>query len=345
MNTKVAIVILNWNGEKLLKKFIYSVIKYSESKDSKIYLVDNNSSDNSVAYIKEYHKSIEVIKLEKNYGFAKGYAMALPMIKAQYFVLLNSDVEVTENWLPPIIEFLDQHDEVAAAMPKLISYKEKDKFEYSGAAGGYIDILGYPFCKGRILNEIEKDEGQYDKTDDIFWATGAALVVKSDCYHEIKGLDGDFFAHMEEIDLCWRLKIRGYKIITFPHSKVYHLGGGTLPTESPRKLFYNHRNNLYMLFKNLSQTAFLPVIIIRLILDFISALTYLLQGKPSFFLMVLKAHIHFYGSLTSLLSKRREVNMLRRNTKISGIYKRSIVWDFFISNHKNYNSLNPKSFI
>ena len=250
---KISIVILNWNGEEMLRAFLPSVLVCSSGRDVEVCVADNGSTDASCAMLEEEFPIVRLIRLDENYGFAEGYNRALSQIDAEYVILLNSDVEVTPDWLQPLTEFMDNHPEVAACQPKIMSYKKRDTFEYAGAAGGFIDKLGYPFCRGRIFDVVEKDEGQYDTPLPVFWATGAALMIRLDVYKQVGGLDGRFFAHMEEIDLCWRLRSRGYGIYCIPQSEVYHVGGATLKKENPRKTFLNFRNNLLMLYKNLPE--------------------------------------------------------------------------------------------
>lgn len=246
---KTAVVILNWNGRKFLKKFLPDVIKFSK-KDAEVIVADNASTDDSVAVLKADFPEIRIIENKSNGGFAKGYNQALKLIDAEYYILLNSDIEVTENWINPVIELMESDKNIAACQPKIRSYHEKEKFEYAGAAGGFIDKFGYPFCRGRIFQSLEEDKGQYDDTVEIFWATGAALFIRAELYHKLGGMDDDFFAHMEEIDLCWRLKNEGYKIMYCPKSTVYHVGGGTLPTSSSWKTYLNFRNNFFLIYKN-----------------------------------------------------------------------------------------------
>ncbi len=340
---KVAVVILNWNGKTFLERFLPSVVNYSNDVGVEVWVADNGSTDDSLLFLKENYPTVKIIEFDKNFGFTGGYNRALKQINAEYYVLLNSDIEVTENWINPIIYFMDGHKDVAAAMPKLLSYNDKDSFEYAGAAGGFIDKLGYPFCRGRILNELEKDEGQYDEASEIFWATGASLFVRADIFHSSGGLDEEFFAHMEEIDLCWRLKNFGHKIMYIPQSKVYHVGGGTLPNDNPRKLFLNYRNNLYLLYKNLPKGHFLHVLFFRMVLDGLSAITYLLQGKVSFFIAVIKAHFAFYSTLGAFKKKRNEIAHKRTVNNHNEIFKRSIVFSFFVRNVRKFSGLNTDS--
>ena len=245
---KVAIVILNWNGCEMLRKYLPSVIQYSRE-EATVYVADNASSDDSLEMLREHFPEVKLIVLEKNWGFAEGYNQSLKQIEAEYFLLLNSDIEVTHHWLTPMIEYLDSHQEVAACQPKLLSIFDRDCFEYAGASGGFLDRFGYPFCRGRIFETVESDNGQYDTPADILWATGAALMIRAKDYWQVGGLDARFFAHNEEIDLCWRLRIMGRRIVCLPDSQAYHVGGGTLPKGNPMKTFLNFRNNLTMLYK------------------------------------------------------------------------------------------------
>lgn len=332
---KIAIVILNWNGQKFLKQFLPTVVKHSSFDDTEIYVADNGSSDDSLSFLKNY-PSVKVIAFEKNHGFTTGYNKALSQIKAKYYVLLNSDIEVTPNWLQPIVNFLDNNLEVAAAMPKILDYNKKTHFEYAGAAGGFLDKFAYPFCRGRILDKIEEDKGQYNQVSEIFWATGACLFIRADLFHQLGGLDDDFFAHMEEIDLCWRLKNEGYKIMYIPQSFIYHVGGGTLPNNNPKKIFLNYRNNLFLILKNIPQKKLFKILFTRMVLDGVSSIVYIFQGKFAFFLAVLKAHFAFYTSFKRIKKKRKHTNTC---TKISGIYNKSIVFDYFINKKKNFSDL------
>jgi len=334
---QTAVVILNWNGIKFLEKFLPTVLACSQNAD--IIVADNGSADDSVAFVKANFGAVQVLELGANYGFADGYNRALKLIDYTYFVLLNSDVEVTENWLEPLVNVLKNEPDTAACQPKMLSYANKTAFEYAGAAGGFIDRFGYPFCRGRILNEIENDYGQYNEGTEIFWASGACLVIKSDVYNKMNGFDSGFFAHMEEIDLCWRIWNNGFKIKYVPQSTVYHVGGGTLPNESPFKLYLNFRNNLYMLTKNLPKSKLVSTLIFRMILDGIAGIVYIKNGKFRNFGVILKAHAHFYKALPALLQQRKNLKQL---PTIAHIYKNSILWSFFINRNKTYNELISK---
>ena len=336
---KIAIVILNWNGKRYLTKFLPSIISNSNNDGYCIYIADNGSSDDSVEWLNQNHPGIKIIPHDRNYGFALGYSKALQQIESEYFVLLNSDMEVTPHWLAPIIKTMDNDKSIAACMPKIKSYQNRELFEYAGAAGGFVDKFGYPFCRGRILNIIEKDIGQYDDMREIFWASGACMFLRASAYFEAGGLDADFFAHMEEIDLCWRLKRLGYKIIYSPEVTVYHVGGGTLPNNTPRKIFFNYRNNLFLLFKNLPSDRFLVVLFARIILDCLSSLIYIAQLKTSFFWSVLKAHFAFYGSLRKLLVKRKKFKRMEKVSHPGEIFPKGILISFFIKKQRHFSQL------
>jgi GT2 family glycosyltransferase len=329
----VAVVILNWNGKEILKTFLPSVINYS--KEAELVIVDNGSTDNSLLFIKEEFPQIRVIDNKQNYGFAGGYNKALKEIEADYYVLLNSDVEVSPNWLSPIIELMESDSQIACCQPKLLSYLEKNKFEYAGGAGGFIDHLGYPFCRGRIFNFLEEDKGQYDDSREIFWATGAALFVRASIYKEFNGLDNDFFAHQEEIDFCWRVKNSGYKVYYCPKSVCYHLGGGTLNKTSPFKTFLNFRNNLYLLYKNLPLKKRKRVFFMRFFLDIIASISFLIQGKVGEFNAVYKAYIEFTKTKKQMKQKRKPII----NNNIKEIYSGSIVFSYYAKKKKRFSEL------
>ncbi|WP_026898335.1 glycosyltransferase family 2 protein [Daejeonella oryzae] len=337
---KVAVVILNWNGQAYLQKFLPSVLQ-STYPNLEIIVGDNASGDNSVSFLRDNYPEVKVIQNDQNYGFAGGYNEVLKSVEADYFVLLNSDVEVTSAWLEPVISLMESNPNIAVAQPKLLAFNNKDKFEYAGAAGGYLDKFGYAFCKGRIFDSLEKDHGQYDQPAEIFWASGAAFFIKKSCWIESGGLDEDFFAHMEEIDLCWRLKNSGYIIMYCPDSVVYHVGGGTLNVESPFKTYLNFRNNLVMLQKNLPFKKALLVIFIRFWLDLLSIFKYLSQGNVPNAMAVSKAHFHFLGKL-SINRKKRIKDFSRLNS--AGIYKRSIVWQYFGLGKKYFSELKERDF-
>ncbi|NBC82169.1 MAG: glycosyltransferase [Bacteroidetes bacterium] len=335
---KIAIVILNWNGKSYLEKFLPSVISNSDMPGVSVIVADNASTDDSVRFLQSNFPTVRIIELDNNYGYAGGYARSLKQIEAEYFVLLNSDIEVTDGWLKPIVKFMDGHPKVAACMPKIKAYNQKNSFEYAGAAGGYIDKYGYPFCRGRILKTIETDQGQYNNKSYIFWASGACMFVRSSAYFEIGGLDEDFFVHMEEIDVCWRLQNKGYHIVVIPSVEVFHVGGGTLPNNNPRKLYYNYRNSLYMLYKNLPDKKFRRTILQRILLDYVSSVFYLLQFSGSFFVAVLKAHYHFYKNLKTLRHKRRQWKHPISEFPKS-VYQSSILINFFLKKKRKFSQI------
>ena len=332
---KIAIVILNWNGKSLLERFLPNLVEHSSN--ASIFIADNASTDDSLNFIKKKFPSIKIIINKINNGYAKGYNDALKHINSDYFVLINSDIEVTEKWLSPIINLMDKNTNIAACQPKILDYKNRKKFEYAGASGGFIDNLGYPFCRGRIFNNIEEDKGQYNNATEVFWASGACLFVRSSQFWEVKGFDEDFFAHQEEIDLCWRLKNRGYITMVEPKSLVYHVGGGTLNTESPFKTELNFRNNLFMLFKNLHLSSLFILIPFRLLLDAIAAFTFLKQNKGiQHFLAIPKAHLSFYFEIPKLIAKRRKLNNKRQ---LYGKVKYSILFKNKIKGIKTFSNL------
>lgn len=336
---KTSVVILNWNGKELLGKFLSNVVKYSLSDDCNIYIADNASTDGSCDYVRNNHPEVNILELEENYGFARGYNEALQSIQAEYFVLLNSDVEVGPGWLDPMISYMDDHPEAAACQPKILSYHDRKRFEYAGAAGGLIDKYGYPFCRGRIMNITEEDKGQYDDTRRVFWASGACMLIRSADWKESGGFDRDFFAHMEEIDLCWRLNNRGRQIVFIPGSSVYHVGGGTLPYDSPRKIYYNFRNNLYMLYKNIRGSKRGRTIFIRMVLDGIAALRFALMLNFGAAWNVIRAHIHFHRQKGSLRSKREMTDSKHFEIPPELILNKSLVYSFFIVKKKTYSEL------
>jgi len=337
---KIAVVILNWNGKELLERFLPSVIAYSQH-SAEIIIADNDSSDSSVEFLKQNYPQIRLIQNEKNLGFAKGYNVALKQVEADYYILLNSDIEVTENWIDGIIKLMESDKTIAACQPKILSYKNKNLFEYAGAAGGFIDKLGYPFCRGRIFQSVEEDNNQYDDIREIFWAAGACMFVRADYFHKIEGFDDDFFAHMEEIDLCWRFKNAGYKIFYYPYSTIYHVGGATLNKMSPQKTFLNFRNNLSLIYKNITQKQLRKVLLKRSILDFIAATTFIFSGGFSHFYAVIRAYIAFYKSLKQIKVKRKKITQI----KVKGIYKKSIVKHYHFCKKKVFTQLSETDFL
>lgn len=329
--TKIAVVILNWNGKKFLEQFLPSVIKYSAT--AKIVVADNCSSDDSISFLRAHFPQVTLLELPENYGFAKGYNEALKQIEATYYVLLNSDVEVTENWLTPCINTLDNDSYIGACQPKIKDFRNKSFFEYAGAAGGFIDKYGYPFCRGRIFDVIEEDKQQYDSNIELFWASGACLFIRSSLFHQLGGFDPLFFAHMEEIDLCWRLQKNNFKIMFVHQAVVFHVGGGTLSKVNPKKTFLNYRNNLLMLYKNLPKNKKIGILITRLFLDGLAGIKLLLEGKPSHTFAIIKAHISFY----KLVSQYKTINPT--NKKLAGLYPKSILIAYHIKKQKMFDRL------
>ena len=339
-SSSVAIVILNYNGKKHLETFLPSVVNTSYL-NVKIIIADNGSTDDSLAFLAANYPGITCFQRDTNEGFAGGYNWALALVDADYYVLLNSDVEVTPNWLEPMVLLLDSNLNIAACQPKIKSYSNKDSFEYAGASGGWIDALGYPFSRGRIFDICEKDNGQYDSSEPIFWATGASLFIRSSCFKQVGGLDESFFAHQEEIDLCWRLQRAGYTIMSCPNSIVYHVGGGTLP-RGGRKVFLNFRNNLLMLGKNLPTTELIWKIPMRFCLDAVSAWKGVLQGDFSFFYAIVKAHMSVISIWTrQLLSVDRKRNLTPKKplNELSGVYSGSIIWSHFIKKQTKFSEI------
>lgn len=334
---QTAVVILNYNGAGMLRRFLPSVIKYSP--EASIYVADNGSSDESCDVIRNEFPAVKLMVLDHNYGFAEGYNRALAQVDEEYAVLLNSDVEVTRGWLSPMTQFLDSNPEVAACQPKLLSFKQKDFFEYAGAAGGFIDKWGYTFCRGRIFNTVERDSGQYDDTTDVFWATGAALMIRNEVYKNNGGLDGRFFAHMEEIDLCWRLRSRGYRIACVPQSHVYHVGGATLKKENPQKTYLNFRNNLLMIYKNAPDCQLKKIMLFRKVFDNVAALKFLASGDYAAFKAVRKARRDFKAMRSGYDKARAENMKLAVTTRIPEVLKSSILYKYYLGFKHTYSSL------
>ncbi len=330
---EVAIVILNWNGKKFLEQFLPSVLN-STYKNFRVIIADNASTDNSVSFLQQSYPQVEVIINSSNEGFAKGYNTALKKVQSKYYVLLNSDVEVTPGWIEPIIELMEQDALIAACQPKLLAYHNKQQFEYAGASGGWIDRLGYPFARGRVFENCETDMGQYDEPQECFWASGAALFIRAEVYHKLGGLDEFFFAHQEEIDLCWRIKLSGYKVFTQPASVVYHVGGGTLPKGNSKKTYLNFRNNLLMLYKNLSVAERIKIVPFRFVLDGIAAWKALFGGDGGYFMAIVKAHCHVVRWI--IFQRKQSLFVKNKKNISSGIYKGSIVWDHFIKKKKTF---------
>lgn len=336
---KTALAILNFNGKKHLERFLPSVIKFS-SPDVKIIVGDNCSTDDSVSFLKEHYPAVETVILDQNYGFAEGYNQVLRQIHAEYYFLLNSDVELKEPWAP-MIQYLDHNPGVAAVQPKILSHAQPDHFEHAGAAGGWIDELGYPFCAGRILNKFEEDRGQYDSKCEIFWASGAAMIVRSNLFHELGGFDGDYFAHMEEIDWCWRAKKNGWKIMAIPEIKVYHIGGGTLPYNSERKIFLNFRNNIATLIKNEPAGKLLYVVPYRLFLDTIAMIQFFIKGNVKGSAALIKAYINILKWIPSLIKKRKIIGAQSEGKKFesAGLFHGSLLYQFFILGKKSFSDI------
>ncbi len=331
---KTAIVILNWNGRPMLERFLPSVVKNC-SPDSEVIVADNGSTDDSIDFLHRNYPSLRLILMDRNYGFAEGYNRALAQVDAEYYVLLNDDVEVTPGWTDKVVAIMDADHDIAAAQPKLKMFDQRNRFEYAGGAGGFIDKLGYPFCRGRIFDTIEYDNGQYDGTREVFWATGAALFVRASIWKELGGLDGDFFAHMEEIDFCWRARNKGYKIIATSDAQVYHVGGGTLPKSSPFKTQLNFRNNLAMLYKNLPDKRLHRVLRLRIVLDWIAALSFLAKGNGGEFRAVFKAHKEFRQWKQALSAKRAAI----KPHEVDCVYRHAILVDYHLKGRKFFSDL------
>ncbi len=322
----------------MLQEFLPSVVEHSAS--AQIVVADNGSTDDSVEFLRTNYPQIQLVINDKNYGFAEGYNKALAHVEADYYVILNSDVEVTPNWIEPVVELMESDENIAICQPKLLSHINRENFEYAGGAGGFIDRFGYPFCRGRVFSTLEKDEGQYDDVREVFWATGAAMFVKAPLFHKLGGFDGDFFAHMEEIDFCWRAKNSGYKVMYCPASKIYHVGGGTLPPSSPFKTFLNFRNNFALLYKNLRRISIAYVFPARIVLDYVAAVRFLTEGKPKEFWAVVRAHFAFYRMVPSLTRKRRKMD----HRKVGEIYRGSVVFANFLFKKNKFSMFDEKKF-
>lgn len=332
---RVTIVILNYNGRPFLEKFLPTIIKHSPK--CEIVVADNHSSDNSVEFLYKNHKDIRILEFNQNYGYSGGYNRAIEQLDSDYFIILNSDVEVTENWIEPIISVFESDEKIAAIQPKLLDYKHKDKFEYAGGAGGYIDKLGYPFCRGRIFDAIETDTGQYDDTREVFWATGACFFIRAKLFKRYGGFDETFFAHMEEIDLCWRMKSDGYKVYCCGESVVYHFGGGTLTYGNPRKTYLNFRNSLLVLIKNMPLTELAWKLPARWLIDYVAIINFVLRGHFADGLMVIKAHLYVVGNFISTLKKRRKSK--KRQSNQAGRYPKLLLFDYHIAGVRNFSDL------
>jgi GT2 family glycosyltransferase len=341
---KLAIVLLNWNGKKWLEQFLPNIIAFSNQHD--IIVADNASSDDSIAFLKTNYPQITIIKNNTNGGFAKGYNDALTVIegKYEYYGIVNSDIEVTENWLTPLIQKLDESPTIGAVQPKIKSFNQKNKFEHAGAAGGFIDRNYYPFCRGRIFDSVEEDTGQYDNEKEVFWTSGACMLIRSSIFHQLNGFDADFFAHMEEIDLCWRMKLQGFSLFCVPSSTVFHVGGGTLPYNNPKKTYLNFRNNLFMIHKN-HQGVLFTKILYRLILDGLAGLKFALGFQFSHLFALLKAHISYYKSLSYLNKKRKLIQTTIQQVNNVGSYRANILYSHFFKKIYTFDGLNKRYFV
>ena len=344
VETKAAIVILNFNGRRYLAQFLPIVLEHSPN--AEVIVADNGSDDDSIAFLRKHYPQVRRIELTENLGFAAGYNAALQQVGTDYdyYVLLNSDVEVTPGWLDPLVAMLNKDQTIAAVQPKIRAYDQKESFEYAGAAGGWLDALDYPFCRGRVFAVTEKDEGQYDNAQEIFWATGAALVIRSKLFHDIGGFDGDYFAHLEEIDLCWRLKRAGYKIMVEPKSTVYHIGGGTLGYNTPGKAYLNFRNSLYTILKNEPKGKLLWLLPLRLILDGLAAILFLTEGKFPHIRSIIKAHWTFFPNFGKVLQKRKKTTQLVEAVRIgeanqAGRFAGSIVWRYYALGKRHFSEI------
>ena len=336
---KLAIVILNWNGAEMLRRYLPTVMQYSRD-EAAVYVADNDSKDDSVELLEREFPACRLIRLDRNWGFAEGYNRALSQIEAEYYLLLNSDVEVTHHWLTPMVELMDAHQDVAACQPKLLSISDRDMFEYAGASGGFLDRYGYPFCRGRIFETVEEDNGQYDYQADVLWATGAALMVRSRDYWDAGGLDDRFFAHSEEIDLCWRLRIRGRRVVCLPESYVYHVGGGTLPKSNPMKTFLNFRNNLTMLYKCLPDAELRHVMRWRWLLDYLAAWEMLvLKRNWGDFCAVYRARRAFSHWRKDFEADRRQIQASRVASEIPEQRRFSLLWQYYVKGHRTFSNL------
>lgn len=325
---------MNWNGRELMEKFLPSIVAYS-LEDADIYVADNNSTDDSIAFLKEHYPQVRIIQNKINGGYAKGYNDALKHVDADIYALVNSDIEVTENWLKPIRAAFQEDDKTAVIQPKLLDYKDKSKFEYAGAAGGFVDFMGYPFCRGRIFMSLEQDHGQFNDIADIFWASGACFFIKSEVYHQLGGFDEQYFAHQEEIDLCWRVQNEGYSIKYVGGSEVYHVGGATLQESNPQKTYLNFRNSLFTIAKNVPKRYVFIVIFLRLILDGVAGMKFILELRPVHTWAIIRAHLGFYRHLRKMMSKRRALSFKKTNY----FYCLSIVWEHFILRKKRFSAI------
>ncbi len=337
MMHRLAIAILNFNGRHYLEKFLPGVLSHNEGYP--VYVIDNGSSDDSIQFLRLNFPAVLLITLDKNEGFAGGYNLGLRQIESQFYLLLNSDIEVGPGWLSPLVDFMIAHTDCFACQPKILYYNERNKFEYAGAAGGYVDRLGYPFCRGRIFNNMEYDEGQYNDTREIFWASGACMLVRSSAFWEAGGFDADFFAHMEEVDLCWRLKKGGWKVFYVAESSVNHIGGGTLSARDPKKTYLNFRNNLLMLIKNLDGSEMFRVIPARILLDIMASLKFLVLDSSGDCFAVLKAMWKSYSRFNKEWRKRKSIPAKFKNGELSGVYRKSIIWEYYFKGVRKFSQL------
>ncbi len=340
---KVAVVIIHWNRKNLLEQFLPFLVKSTYS-NLEIVVADNNSDDDSIAFVKTNYPNITIVKNDDNYGYAGGYNHALKHVTADYFVLLNNDIEVTPNWIEPVIDAMEKDKTIAAAQPKMLDYNNRNKFEYAGAGGGYIDVLGYAFCRGRVFDYLEEDLGQYNDTHAAFWATGACMFVRANVFKKLDGFDEHFFAHMEEIDLCWRMQLDGHALVTVPQSVVYHVGGGTLNKQSPQKTYLNFRNNLIMLTKNLPVSTLIWLIPVRSTLDLLSSIFFIMNGLPKYSLAIHKAHSDYFFKFRKWWKLRKINTTFKPFNQLHGVYKGSVVADHFIKKVKYFSELHRNKF-
>ena len=340
--TRVAIVILNWNGQDFLQRFLPKLLEYTPLKEAEIVVADNASTDDSLSFLEENYSNIKLLRLDQNYGFAGGYNKALEHIDVPYFLLLNSDIEVTENWLEPLVLFMDQHKAFAACSPQLLDYYRRDFYEYAGAAGGYIDTFGYTFCRGRIFNRKERVDPGLKDPSEVFWTSGACMLIRSEAFKKAGGFDTHFFAHMEEIDLCWRLRNRGFRLAMVPESAVYHVGGGTLPKSNPFKTYLNFRNNLLMLYKNLPAKQLKRKLFIRKLMDALSVAMFMLSFKLKDIAAIYRAHQHFNKDRKQYRSYREQEASIHGYPDLYDIYKKSVVVDYFLLGRKTFGRLRDK---
>ena len=335
--SRTAIVILNYNGEQLLAKFLPGVVAHASG--AEVIIADNASTDGSVSWVKQNFPQVRLIVLDQNYGFCGGYNRALREVHSDYYLLLNSDIEVTSGWLDPLVKILDTHSDVSAVQPRILSYHQREKFEHAGAGGGFIDSLGYPFCRGRIFDHVETDNGQYNDNCYVFWSSGASMLIRAKSFHQFGGFDEDYFAHMEEIDLCWKLHRDNQRVMYCGSSVIYHVGAGTLAYGSPRKVFLNFRNGLYLFFKHLSLGALITRMPLRAALDGVAAIKFFLFGEWASGVAVVRAHVEFFLTIGRELRKRRTLQKQYPRYSREGIRKGSIVFEYFVRGRKTFDQL------